>query len=253
MLFSGCKKKLNDYPIVKIHPKDLAIDAYTNDKVIFTIDVTSDHIINYFLITRKYEGEQEIKVFDTTVNIKNLQFQWAYNTPAEEEDDIILYFIAQNVNGFETKVGRRLVFQGQRLEEYTGQKIYNVNGGGNSALDLVTLTPLTTAADSSVRDIQEYQSDTTNNNLSGSWISPSGCEFVKFNGFDYANASSSTAKAAFEAGNKLNAVSNIEVGDIFIIRINRLLPDEMYTVVKVNYLIEQDGRENDYYDLSVKK
>jgi hypothetical protein len=253
LFFFSCKDKKNEAPYIDIVPGDLEIIAYNNQKLVFNINVFSDYQLTNFIITKKFEGGPETVIFDSTLNIKNLSFQWAFTTPDAIDEDLILYFKAVNENGVQSVVGTRLTFSGNKFEETTGLKIYSANSGKEAAFNLATLKPIALSAEPSDRDIQESQADTINTRLSNKWISPSGCEFVRFNDYDYGNANSSSAKAAFEAGINLTEISNIAIGDILIVKITRLAPDEVYAVIKVTSLIDQDGKANDFYEISVKK
>jgi hypothetical protein len=177
----------------------------------------------------------------------------AYTTPADIEEDLILYFKATNENNIQSIVGKRLVFSGKKFDETAGLKIYSANSGEEAALNLLTLQTVALSADSTERDIQEFQADTINTHLSNKWISPSGCQFVRFTGYDYGNASSSSARDAFQAGIKLSEIANIVIGDIIIVKITRQAPEEVYAVVKITGLIDPEGKRNDFYEISVKK
>jgi len=216
LLFIGCKDKKNEGPYIDIVPGDLVIPAYNNQKLVFTINVLSDYQLTSFIITKKFEGGAESVIFDSTLNNSSFNYQWAYTTPEVNDEDLILYFKATNLNGIESVVGKRLTFSGNKFTETTGLKIYSANSGKEAALNLVTLQPVALTAESAVRDIQEFQADTVNTHLSNKWISPSGCQFVRFSDYDYGNASSSSAKAAFEAGIKLTEIANLAVADIII-------------------------------------
>jgi hypothetical protein len=254
VLFSfSCKDKKNEEPYIDIVPGELEIPAYNNQKLVFTINVFSDYQLTSFIITKKFEGGPESIIFDSILSIKNFNFQWAFTTPDAVEDDLILYFKATNENGVQSVVGKRLTFSGNQFKETTGLKIYSANSGKEVAFDLVALKPVSLSAETSVRDIQELQSDTINAHLSNKWVSPSGCEFVRFSDYDYGKANSSSARAAFQAGINLTEISNIAVGDILIVKITRLAPAEEYAVVKITSLIDQEGKANDFYEISVKK
>jgi hypothetical protein len=252
-LLSACKEKVNDKPFLIVYPENLEIQAYAGEKVIFNIQAVSDFRLTQFIISKKFPGETETTIFDSALSVNNFSFQWAFKTPTDIEDDLYIYFKAINEKGYQSVLGRLLVFKGQRLEEFTGLKMYSANSGNTAAFNLETLQSVSVSVDSASRDIQEYQSDTTYQHLSGKWISPSNCQFVKFNTFDYGNASGSTARDAFNAGMKLTEITNIELNDIYIVRILRLAPDEVYAVIKITNLVDTDGKANDYYEFSVKK
>ena len=48
------------------------------------------------------------------------------------------------------------------------------------------------------------------------WLSPASSRFVRYNGFDYANATNFTVKEAFNSGIKHEFLSDIKKDDIYI-------------------------------------
>ncbi|HEX2395127.1 MAG TPA: hypothetical protein VHI78_07265 [Bacteroidales bacterium] len=250
-LFS-CEKE-NSRPYMTIAPENLLIESYNDEKLVFYINVYSDVVLQKLIISSRLEGEQETILLDSSLIVKNFNYEWVYNTPADIDDDIFIYFNAINGAGEQTKLGRRIVLTGKKLQETTGLKMYSYNAGGSSAFNLATLQPESLSADSTLRDIQELQNDPLDQHLSNKLFSPSGCTFVKFNDFDYGNASSVKVKSAYAAGIPLTEVSNIHVNDIYIIKINKSSPQEIYAVLKITGLFDNDGTENDFYEFSVKK
>lgn len=251
MLFS-CEKE-NSKPYMTITPETLLIESYNNEKLVFYINIYSDVVLQKLIISSKYEGEKETVLLDSSLIVKNFSYEWAYFTPADSEEDILIYFNAINSEGEQIKIGRRIVLTGKKLKESTGLKMYSYNAAGASAFNLTTLLPETLSADSTLRDIQEVQDDPLAENLSRKLYSPSGCTFVKFNDFDYGNASSVKVKSAYAAGIPLTEVANIQINDIYIVKINKPGVQESYAVLKITGLYDNDGTENDFYEFSVKK
>jgi hypothetical protein len=81
LLFSFSCENKNEQPYITIFPGDLEIQAYTNEKIVFTINVLSDYLLTDFVITNKFEGEAESVIFDSTITTKNLNFQWLIQLP----------------------------------------------------------------------------------------------------------------------------------------------------------------------------
>ncbi|NJK87255.1 MAG: hypothetical protein HC906_16025 [Bacteroidales bacterium] len=159
-----------------------------------------------------------------------------------KEEKLTIYFKVTNENGYQS-IGRRfLMFKGGKLTETTGLKLYSANSNMTSAYNLLTLEPQMINSDSLIRDIQEFQPDTSFTNLSLNWVSPSGCTFVRLNDFDYGNASGSTVKAGYQVGTKLTEIAGISVGNIFIIKVSRA-PEETYVLLKINNIIDNQGTE----------
>jgi hypothetical protein len=251
--FISCTKE-NEKPFIVVKPDDIAIGTFANEKLVFYIDVYSDVALQKFIITKKFAGEKETILLDSNLFVKNFSLEWAFLTPEDSEEDLLIFFNAIDNNGAQTKLGRRLKFSGTQFNETTGLKLYSFNSNGQSAFNLKSLQPVTLSADSTLRDLEEVQENKNNEHLSLKIGSPSGCRFVKFNDYDYGNANSQTAKSAFSAGVALSEMTNIKLNDIYIVKVpygNGT--EDTYAVLKFTGLFDNDGTVDDFYEFSVKK
>ena len=80
------------------------------------------------------------------------------------------------------------------------------------------------------------------------WVSSSGLSFAKFNSFDHANATSQTLENAYEISLKQEFVDNIVSDDIIITKIAN-----KYIAIKLIYVIDDIGAEDDRYIFSIKQ
>ena len=88
--------------------------------------------------------------------------------------------------------------------------------------------------------------------LSRTWISPANLKFVRYNNFDYANATSSSVKNAYKSGVKVDHLNNISTNDIILTYIPSLSEETAYYAIKIIYIIDDVGVEQDKYIFNIK-
>lgn len=91
------------------------------------------------------------------------------------------------------------------------------------------------------------------NTLSRKWISPAKLKFVKFNGFNYANATLTIIKNAYNSGLQDQYVSYLNDGDIIITKLGNPLIDTGFVAIKIINIIDADSTINDKYIFNIKK
>lgn len=249
--FLSCEKE-NTKPFILVSPEGASIETYSNEKIVFYIDVYSDVALQKFLITKKYAGENEIVLVDSALFTKDFQYEWAFYTPSENEEDLLLYFNAIDINGEQSKEGKRLVFTGQKLDEVAGVRLYSAANPSKGALNFEEGISISTEADSTTRNIQEKQDDNTSTELSYNLYSPSGCQFVKFNDFDYANATSKSVQSAFNSGVKQTEIIGVKLYDIYLVQY-LFEGQAKYGVLKLTSIYEDSESANDFYEFSIKR
>ncbi|HQI69582.1 MAG TPA: hypothetical protein PLT47_02450, partial [Bacteroidales bacterium] len=77
-----------------------------------------------------------------------------------------------------------------------------------------------------------------------------GNQFVLFNGFDYANATDLSAMNAYNAGQKLDMISGLNINDIII---TKEAGSNVYAVIKITNIVDSAAIINDRYEFNIKK
>ena len=88
--------------------------------------------------------------------------------------------------------------------------------------------------------------------MSLSWISPAGGRFVRFNTYDYANATDSSIVDAYNAGLDLPKVDNIQNGDIILTKLGSTSSTD-YAAILITGVYDPDSTNLDYYLFNIKK
>ncbi len=189
---------------------------------------------------------------DSSLFTKDFKYEWAFLTPSENEEDLLLYFNAIDSNGEQSKEGKRLIFTGKNLDEVAGVRLYSAANPSKGALNFEEGVSISSSSDSTRRNIQEKQDDNTSTELSYNLYSPSGCQFVKFNDFDYANATSKSVESAFSSGVKQTEISDIKLYDIYLAQY-LFEGKTKYAVIKLTSIFEDTESTNDFYEFSIKR
>lgn len=111
------------------------------------------------------------------------------------------------------------------LTEKVDQKIYHAFSPRKGAYDLVAGDTVSSSANAST-DIQDLS--TAGSALTGSVKSETTTMFVKSNSFDYAAATSTSIKTAYDAGSPVSAIT-VATGDILLAK----LRNGNYAVIKI--------------------
>ncbi|MDF2436711.1 MAG: hypothetical protein K0Q95_1087 [Bacteroidota bacterium] len=254
ILASSCRRDKDSVPHVTVVPTPLYIYGSVGDLINFNITVDSDKRLSKFYISQQPDNQVPVTVLDTAITTKGVQFVYYYRMPANMAGKSIIFeFKAEDEDGNVGKQVRRVFIAAPTavtLTETTGHRMYSNLSANPDAYDLETNTPQASTVDTTLRDIQDNSGiDTV---LSKSWISPAGGQFVKANGYDYANASDVTATSAYTGGLMLSQVSGLAVNDILITKLGGTSSDK-YVVLRITNIIDQPGKNNDYYEFSIKK
>ncbi len=253
-LFS-CKKDKNNPPVIFISPTDINIIAKTNDILELKIKVSSDKNLSRFIINAKLENSYSHKLFDTLISGKNLYYSYFYKIPdtLSTGTSIIFTFYAYDQDGNMGETAKRIIINGAptTLTESTGHIIYSKYSEKQDAYNIATNTSIfSKTSQDSLLDFVDYDTIVKDSSLNKSFYSPAGNKFVRFNNFDYANATNIKAKEAYDSGNKLDIISDIKEQDIIIIKRNN---KEIYIVLKITKINDESGIINDRYEFNVKK
>jgi hypothetical protein len=247
----SCNKDDETNIQLTVLPGDLYLYNQAGDIRTFDITVKSDVNISKFTIIANFPTTKPLILLDTGLFGKNIHFKYFYAVTNAQE--VTLEFTAIDENGNSSGALRNIsVFS--LLPESTGHKMFSLFSAKQCAFDLINGEPLFLSADSSLRDIQDNSIDTTSTkSLSKIWISPSKCSFVRFNGFDYPNATNLSAEQAYNSGLKSNEIHDILKDDIIIVKVTRINSAPKYVVIKIIEVSDAQGVKNDYYLFNLKK
>ena len=251
----SCEEE-SEAPIIVVKPNDIAIDAEVNEVLTFDIGVRGNNALRFFRIHLKPENDFKFNVVDSPLEVKVFSYDFEYRIdPKYASQSLVFEFQAIDVEGNSSVWGTRVDVAEDTsiaLVETAGHTFYSSNSSKTNAYNLETNTPVFSSLTDSVnRDLEDIS---TNDTLSMSWTSPAEGKFVKFQGFDYPNATDLSLRNAYEAGTKLDKVENIQVNDIILSRLgNTSSGKEEYVAIKITGVADATGSENDSYTFNIKK
>ncbi|MBK6341082.1 MAG: hypothetical protein IPF41_00460 [Flavobacteriales bacterium] len=259
LAFSACKRG-NDIPVLTVSPSSPVIAATSGNVVAFRILGSSDKSsLSRLTITSKRDNDFTVTVVDTSLSGSAFSWDWEYEVPhAAAAYSTKLTFELYEEDGDRMSARRTLSVSlgATLLTETTGHQLYSRNSAiqGESAFDLEERVPVLYTVDSTRRDIQDNPASASDTQLSRSWISPAGGRMVRFNGFDYANATNVSVRNAFNSGVPLEELSSIAVNDIIIVRLGSLPANvSHYALVRITDILDVDGTaDNDRYSFNLK-
>ena len=253
---TSCKKDKTDDEKITIYvsPAATFIDATPGEYKNFSIVGSSPSKLSRLKITYKKEGGALSTLLDTTLETKKISFSFPFQIPTYGTQNIYLnlYFELTDVEG-ETALaakGLNVLFANYPLTQTVDNELYSRSSGQPSAYNLRSASSLiyTNAWTEDMNISDTLQADT----LSHSWISPGGGQFVRKNSFDFANASLTDLRNAYEASAKTNKISNLTTGDIILFKQTYGI-EVFYAAIKVTGVQNNPGSSNDKYIFDIKK
>ena len=188
---------------------------------------------------------------DSSINTKKFRTDYEYRVKNLEEKTEVLFtfeFIDDKGNTGKDLIELIVVPQDTALIESSGHQFFSKNSGEHDGYNLVKGEPLfTIAADSSNIDVTDTS---TTDSLSRVWISPAGGKFVRFEGFDYANATNKTLIISYNSGKKYEFLPKIKEGDVILYHRKDI---NFYAAIKLIIIREKKGAEDDSYIFSIKR
>jgi hypothetical protein len=255
--FSACKKDELKKPLVQTSPHDINVFGKVGDILSMNIDVASDIRLSRFYITTKIENSFLTTPLDTQIDGKSFSMVYEYKIPAEAAGKSVVFtFNAIDVDGNRGTDLKQLLVKADTavlLTETTGHQIFSAKSlNHKDAYNLETNSVVwSQLADSTDQYIKDFIADTTDA-ISHSWVSPAKGKFVRFNGFDYPNASDVSAENSYNSGAKLDIIDNLQINDILIVKLGSVSA-EKYVVIKITAIADAPGKEFDTYTFSIKK
>jgi hypothetical protein len=256
-IFCYCGKD-KTIPSLIIGQDNLYIESKAGGVLIFEVNCTGSDL-QRFSITARPENDIQTTIFDTIVSGGIYKLTYNYRVPAiSKASNILLEFIIVDKNGSQAKALRKIIVTSSPTQpsETTGHQIFSAVSGLRSGFDLIALQAVfpnqVSPGQVTIKDVSVL--DTLGNySLSRKWISSASYKFIKFNGFDYANASYESIKQSYDAGVADYSIDNVSSGDIILTRIPSAPSDSGYMAIKIVYVIDQDSTNADSYIFNVKK
>lgn len=256
---SSCKKE-NEIPLLLVEPTERDIDVVSGQVTSFLIKGRSDNsTLSRLVITSKRGNGFTTTVKDSTLSGSQFQWYWEFAVAHATTDYTELYTFTLFDTDGETMSTTRMLYVtlGETLlSETSGHIFYSRNSPTHpeSAFDVQDRVQVIYTADSTIRDLQDNPTGGPTDELSRSWISPADGRMLRFNAFDYANATDVSLQNAFNTGVPLEQIDDIQVGDIIITRLGSLPANTShYAALRITGLVDDAGTaDEDRYIFNMK-
>lgn len=256
---AACKKE-NKIPVLVVDPTERDIDVVSGQVVSFLIEGRSENSsLTKLVITSKRGNGFTTTVKDSVLSGDRFVWNWEFQVAHATADYNEIYtFTLFDAEGEKMSTTRTLyVTLGETLlTETSGHLFYSRNSGVHpeSAFDLQSRVQVIYTADSVLRDLQDNPANGSTTDLSRSWISPADGRMVRFNSFDYANATDISLKNAFNSGVPLEQVDDIQAGDVILSRLGSLPANtSYYAAIRITDIVDDAGTaDEDRYVFNMK-
>jgi hypothetical protein len=239
---------------IRITPIPDYIDADPGDVVSFIVSVESDENLARYRVSESIDGKASRTIREENISGRFYTDFYDYTVPdtfSFGSHEIQLIFSTVDARG---QVMRRakiidVVVSDRLLTEYAGNSMYSSLSGQFDAFNLLTGTPIYSSDTlAHLRDLTGIvnQGDSA---LSKAWTSPvPEIKYVRFNNFDYGNATEEMVRTAYNSGVKNDTLRNLQENDIILSKIN-----DRYLALKLIFVIDQAGTVNDRYLFNIKR
>lgn len=257
-LFTSCKRETK-IPVLVVEPDAREIGVTSGQVFTFTMKARSDNsTLSRLLITSKRGNGFTVTVVDSALTGKTFNWNWEFQVAhASAAYDELYTFTLYDAAGESMSTTRTLyvTLTETLLQETSGHLFYSRNSAVHpeSAFDVEDRVQVIYTADSTRRDIQDNPAG-PGEVLSKSWISPAGGRFVRFNDFDYANATDIGLRNAFNSGVPVEQIDNLVVGDIILTKLGSQPANTgYYAALRINGIVDEAvTADNDRYQFNMK-
>lgn len=217
---------------------------------------TPNDFISEFMIYSKDNERGQASIYSCFPGTKTYSYDFVYTVPvfSKNGSELTLVFEGKDNFGNSNMNAFSMTVESAALKESSFMEMFNPKSDEDDGLNVATKQPVRYAtlsqsdmpdcfwlyADDVVpeRMTREFRTSNEGTNVS----------FAKSNTFDYANATGTMLRAAFEASVKQNYVTGIQAGDIILLGYNGVGA----AVMKIIEIHDEDGYMNDFILYSIK-
>lgn len=254
LLSTGCRKDIEG-PRLKVSPNETQFSRPAGQWMEFGIDASADDGLKSLRITKKENNQITQTVLDTVLSGTKANFTYPFLVPAQGVSMVNFVFTLEDMEGRKVSTPRKMVIQGAALLQETavGVHLYSIHAGSDKNRFFSIVEGVASQEPDSVNiDVMDYD-EIDDDILSRQWTSGNGLQFARFDadGFDYPQATFTSAKNSFAGANKTSIVSNISEGDKIIVKYSE--EPERYAVFDIIEIFDEEGSIYDRYRFNMKK
>lgn len=224
MLFVRCddqEQELSDVAVFVSPGKDTAVSLYAGEKALYEVSLSTSHDYVASYKVTSFDPVSGLNVLlDSPCDKKNYSFQFAFTAPELESEscEITLTFEATDNRGNQADVKRSITVMNRSMTmaEKTGILLFMPGTGLPDALSLADVSVPFSLADSPTPEAADIYIDMPDDSGNITWRSNTQTKFVRYNQFNYANATASSIRSVFKNSVRTDYVSDIVTNDIIL-------------------------------------
>jgi len=247
ILLTSCSKQNNEFLNLNISPASQYDIREVGDIINYTIESSSNVKIKLLRVIEIINNSSIDTLFSLIVSKNEVKHSFNYELPyySDTTEVKLIFYVENDDNQYLERAKLiTLVPSVVFLSETSGHTMFSSNSSEFNAYNLLDGIPMFN------NDSTSHISDMTwtGQTLGNKWISLSGLLFSKNNSFDYANATLETIKNTYNSSLKKEFVDQISENDIIITKI-----ENNYLIIKIIYVVDSVGSEDDRYIFSIKQ
>ncbi len=237
---------------LRVSPSEDYISRTPGSIVSFTFSAQSKEPLARYRVIETINSNSQRSLKDISISGKNYSDFFDYEVPDTfgfGNHQIKILFSTFDVTGTEMQRAKFINVRvtDRPLSEYGSFTMYSSASNQFDAFDLIKGTPKYSS--DTTAHIRDLSVNDTTGLLSKTWTSEApNINFLKFNDFDYGNATSQSVKTAYDAGIKNDTIRNLDENDIILTKV-----DNKYMAIKLIFVTDQTGVDNDRYIFTVKR
>jgi len=218
----------------------------------FSISIQSNESLSRFRISEEIDNNGATNLIDQSIQGKNYSDFFDYTVPDSFDfgsHEIKIIFSTLDVRGNLMQRAKiiNVNVTDEPLTEFGGNTMYSSLSNQFDAYDLLLGSPIYSS--DTLAHIRDLSMPNPTDSLSKAWTSPvPEIKFVRFNNFDYSNATKQSVKTAYNTGVKNDTIRNLREDDILLTKI-----EDNFLAVKLIFVTDQPGNTNDRYIFSIKR
>ena len=251
LVFLSCKKEdVGDFLNISFTPTEQYEIRNSGEIIPFSIKLSSNSELSELVIVQIVNNSIIDTMYHEQISGLEKTEPYHYTCPdisSLDASEVKLIFYCSNTNGDVNQRAKvfSLVSETVYLSETTGHTMFSNNSSEFNSYNLLTGTA---AYNSDTSTHISDNTDSISDILSRKWISMSGLLFSKNNSFNYAHATLEGIETTYSNSVKKEFVDQISENDIIITKI-----ENNYLIIKIIYVIDGFGSEDDRYIFNIKQ
>lgn len=224
LAFTMCSEseEISDIAMFISPGSDVETTLYSGENALFQIHVVASHEKIASLKITSFDAQNgQILCADLKCDGTTFDYDYVYTAPElkREEGEVTLTFTAKDTAGNIVILKRSILLKNQKVTtaEKTGIVLYSPHSNKPDALNLEAVTLPFNLADSPTPEKADIYIKMGLDGVKIDWVSNTNRKFLRYNQFNYAEATASSISSVYKNSLLSDNVSDIKANDIIIV------------------------------------